>query len=138
MMQGSVAAQAGSACVNGANCIVHHQVQSAPLPPQEVGLDGIAVGLTSLATAFTFGTIVFAILGLAGGFGWAWFIRLRAEKIAADTAAQTVDDICNRLANEWFATEAPELIRRHVELIVDTTLGNGNDFSAADEIGDKA
>lgn len=84
-----------------------------------------------LSTAFTFGSILLAIIALAAGFAWGKIIAAAAKEEAQKAAKERADDYIQ----EWLAKEAPAIIRRRVDFILDATLGDGDDAEAADKIG---
>jgi D-arabinose 1-dehydrogenase-like Zn-dependent alcohol dehydrogenase len=84
-----------------------------------------------LSTAFTFGSILLAIIALAVGFAWGKIIAATAKEEAQKAAKERADDYIQ----EWLSKEAPAIIRSRVDFILDATLGDGDDAEAADEIG---
>ena len=50
----------------------------------------------------------------------------------------TAKETAEKIVKEWLGSEAPELIQKQVDLLTDTTLGPGNDGTAADDIGNQA
>ena len=50
----------------------------------------------------------------------------------------TAKETAEKIVKEWLGSEAPELIQKQVDLLTDTTLGPGNDVTAADDIGNQA
>ena len=50
----------------------------------------------------------------------------------------TAKETAEKIVKEWLGSEAPELIQKQVDLLTDTTLGPGNDGTAADDIGNHA
>ena len=40
--------------------------------------------------------------------------------------------------DQWLATEAPQIVRRHVENLVTASIGDGDEEEAAEEIGKEA
>jgi hypothetical protein len=50
----------------------------------------------------------------------------------------TAKETAEKIAKEWMVINAPELIQKQVDLLTDTTLGPGNDGTAADDIGNQA
>ena len=55
-----------------------------------------------------------------------------------ETAEKTAKETAEKIVKEWLGSEAPELIQKQVDLLTDTTLGPGNDGTAADDIGNQA
>jgi hypothetical protein len=71
-----------------------------------------------------------AILVVIAGFAWAKFVAHEAKEMAkADAETYIV---------KWMVEKAPGIIQSHVELLNDATIGEGNDASAADELGKEA
>ena len=92
------------------------------------------MSLTSQSNAITFGSVVLAIIVAIAGLAWGRVVTRNAEREARDMAKTCAE----AYIAEWLAKEAPGIIREHVELIMDATLGSGNDAAAADEIGKEA
>jgi hypothetical protein len=91
----------------------------------------MANSFASLSAAFAWGSIILAIVALFGGIAWGWLVTVKAER-----EARKIAEACTRdYIEKWLAEKAPELVRQRVDLLLDTTLGSGNDLSAADEIG---
>lgn len=105
------------------SCTAHIQPQAFP---------GVSSGdgLAALSTAFTFGSILLAILALIAGFAWG--------KIVAATARDEAKSAAKEWVADWMAKNGPGIIQAHVELLNDATVGEGNDAEAADEIGKEA
>lgn len=87
-------------------------------------------GLASLSTAFTYGSMVLAVLVLIAGYGWAKFVAHEAKEMAKADAKTYIDG--------WLADKAPGIIRQRVDFILDATLGSGSDDKAADDLGEQA
>jgi hypothetical protein len=91
----------------------------------------MANSFASLSAAFAWGSVILAIVALFGGIAWGRLVTVKAER-----EARTIAEACTRdYIEKWLAEKAPELVRQRVDLLLDTTLGSGNDLSAADEIG---
>jgi hypothetical protein len=107
-----------------------------PLPtnPPAVDWDPLANSFAALSAAFTWGAVLLAILTIALGLGWGILVRNWAEKEARKEAKEGVE----LHMRKWFAEEAPRLVRQHVELLQNTTIGATSDGEAADEIGKEA
>ena len=104
--------------------------EAAPAP----NWDAMANSFASLSLAFTWGTIILAVIALIGAVAWGWFVKGWAEKEARIEAER-----CAKLKiDEWLAVQAPQIVRRHFDNLQDATLGNGDDAQAADEIGKEA
>ena len=99
-----------------------------PIPPEHV--NSTADSLAALSTAFVYGSILLAVLVVIAGFAWAKFVAHEAKEMAKADAATYIA--------KWLAEKAPGLIREHVELLQDATLGTGDDDVAADDIGREA
>jgi hypothetical protein len=90
----------------------------------------LSTSLTSLSTAFAWGSIVIAGLAIVVTIVLGFVVVHRAEKEAHDTA--------KKCADEWLAANGPRLMREYVELIQSPAIdGNGNG-NAADEMGEVA
>ena len=107
---------------------------SVPAEPSTSAADA----LTALSAAFTYGSIVLAILAVIAGLAWGKLIAASAEKEASRAAKEMAKEAAGSYIAEWLAKEAPGIIQSHVELLMDATLGEGNDADAADEIGKEA
>ena len=97
-----------------------------------------ADSLAALSTAFTFGSIVLAVLAVIAGFAWSRIVTANAEKEAREEAKKVAKACADEYIKEWLAKEAPGIIRQRVDFLLDATLGPGNDAEAADEIGKEA
>lgn len=106
------------------------------VPPEPA--NNAADSLAALSTAFTYGSIMLAILALIAGFAWAKIVAAHAEKEARVEAQKVAKECADEYIGEWLSKEAPGIIRERVDFILDTTLGSGNDAEAADELGEKA
>lgn len=102
---------------------------SVPMAPQPEW-DALANSFASLGAAFAWGALVFALIALLGGIAWAKLVRGQAKEEAKRCAEETV--------REWLNKEAPGIIRQHLDLLRDTSLGTDDDDKAADEIGKEA
>ena len=96
--------------------------------------DAIAVALTAQSNAISFGAVVLAIIIAVAGLAWGKIITLNAEREARDMAKACADAYISK----WLAEEAPGIIREQVDLIIDATIGSGNDAQAADDLGEGA
>lgn len=102
---------------------------AAPAAPQPEW-DALANSFASLGAAFAWGSLIFALIALLGGIAWAKLVRGQAKDEAKRCAEETV--------REWLNKEAPGIIRQHIDLLKDTSLGTDDDDKAADEIGKEA
>ena len=75
-----------------------------------------------------------AVVAIIAALAWGKIVTATAEREARDMAKQCAQDYISK----WLAEQAPGIIRERVDLIMDTTLGPGNDAQAADEIGKEA
>ena len=105
--------------------------QAAPTSPD---WDAIAVSLTSQSNAIAFGAVVLAVMVAVAGIAWGVIITRNAEREARAMAKACAEDYIAR----WLADEAPGIIRERVDLIIDATLGPGDDAKAADDLGKSA
>jgi hypothetical protein len=126
-----VAGSANGGASNHSGCLCKDGgVRYALLPSVASGPTGNADGLAALSTAFVYGSILLAILVVIAGFAWAKFVAHEAKEMAkADAETYIV---------KWMVEKAPGIIQSHVELLNDATIGEGNDASAADELGKEA
>lgn len=102
------------------------------IPPEPASKT--ADSLAALSTAFTFGSIILAILVVLVGLAWGKIVAASAER----EAKQVAKDCADEYIREWMAKEAPGIIRSQVDLLNDATIGDGDDADAADEIGKEA
>ncbi len=94
-------------------------------------VNSVADSLAMLSTAFTFGSILLAIIALIAGFAWGKIVAATAEKEAKQAAKECAEEYIVK----WMADEAPAIIRKQVDLLNDATIGDGDDAQAADNIG---
>lgn len=122
--------------VNAASRSCSAPVALASAPSQGVGLewDALANSFAALSSAFTWGSLLLAVIAIAGSIGWGWVVRVWAEKEARKEATDCVE----KLMAKWLAEEAPQIVRRNVELLQNASLGDTDDEFAADEIGKEA
>lgn len=99
------------------------------VPPEPV--NNTADSLAMLSTAFTFGSILLAIIALIAGFAWGKIVAATAEREAKKAAKECAEEYIVK----WMADEAPSIIRKQVDLLNDATIGDGDDAQAADDIG---
>lgn len=105
-------------------------IAAAPQPEW----DALASSFAALSNSFAFGSLLLAAITLFAGIGWGLWIKGLAERIAKEEA----EKYASAKFEEWCRTEAPQMVRRHLDLLTDATLGTGNDATAADEIGEGA
>lgn len=102
------------------------------VPPEPT--TSTADSLAALSTAFTFGSLLLAVIALLGALAWGFVVKGWAETEAKKVAKACADEYIK----EWMAKEAPGIIRSQVDLLNDATIGEGDDADAADEIGKEA
>ena len=106
-----------------------------PQPADVPEWDAIANSFASLSAAFTWGALFLAVIAIVAALGWGYLIRVWAEKEAKYEA----QECAKREINRWLKEEAPQIIRKHVELLRNTSIGpNTDDDKAADEMGKEA
>lgn len=98
------------------------------VPPEPA--NSTADSLAALSTAFTFGSILLAVIALIAGFAWGRIVAASAKEEAQKAAKECAED--------WMARNGPGIIQRNVEFLNDATIGEGDDAQAADEIGKEA
>lgn len=98
------------------------------VPPEHA--NSTADALAGLSTAFTYGSMLLAVVVLLAGYGWAKFVAHEAKEMAKTDARDYI--------SKWMAEKAPGIIQSHVELLNDATIGEGDDANAADELGKEA
>ena len=96
------------------------------VPPEPA--NSTADALAGLSTAFTYGSMVFAVLALIAGFAWAKHVATEAKEMAKADAQNYID--------KWLAEKAPGIIRERVDFIIDATIGSGDDATAAEDLGE--
>jgi hypothetical protein len=92
--------------------------------------DFVSILLAALGVMIAVFTVIISILAIWGYNN----IQITAKETAEKTAKETAE----KIAKEWMVSNAPELIQKQVDLLTDTTLGPGNDGTAADDIGNQA
>lgn len=96
--------------------------------------DALANSLAALSAAFGWGSLLLALLAVLAGIGWGYVVKVWAENEARKEAAECV----KKLMDKWLAEEAPQIIRRNVELLQNASLGIDDDAEAADQMGEEA
>ncbi len=119
--------------VNAASRSCAIGTQTAPSVRQPTW-DALANSFASLSAAFAWGTIFLALVAVVAAIGWGFLVRHWAEREAKREAAECV----NRLVDKWLVEEAPQIVRKHVELLQNASLGGDDDEAAADEMGKEA
>ena len=72
----------------------------AIIATHEPNWEAVTTGLTSMSTAFSWGLVVLAVIGLLGLIGFGIFVRGWAKEEA------------RKVAQDWFDTEAPEILKQ--------------------------
>lgn len=84
------------------------------------------------------GAIVLAVVAVIVAVGWGYLVKVWAEKEAREEAERCANKIVEAHMQKWLSTEAPLIIRRHVDYLRDATLGDDDDDKAAEDIGKEA
>jgi uncharacterized membrane protein YidH (DUF202 family) len=92
--------------------------------------DFVSILLTGLSVMIAIGAIFIAVLAIWSYNHFKTLTEASAEKAASEKAEEMV--------LSWLSNEAPAVVRKHVDLLTDATLGNGDDDTAADDIGKEA
>lgn len=102
---------------------------SIPDPPatSSPNWDTIANALASVSVGLAWGSIFLALLAIFVGMEWGRKVVDRAEKEARKRAEEAME--------KWLADEAPMIVSRHVEYILNASLGSSDDEKAAEELG---
>ncbi len=117
--------------------------RACPAPVNEVAAkvqsqppewDALANSFASLSSAFAWGSIWLATVAIIAAAGWGYIVKRWAEDEARKAAAESVQ----KHMEKWLAEEAPQIIRKNVELLNNTSLGQNDDAEAADEMGKEA
>lgn len=99
-----------------------------PTPAPE--WDALANSFASLGVAIAWGGTILAIIALIAGIAWAKLLRGIAREEARRCAEERME--------KWLAEEAPQLLSRMNASMQDASLGDTEDFLAADEMGEEA
>jgi hypothetical protein len=94
----------------------------------------MANSFASLSTAFTWGSLILALVAIIGGLAWGWIVAKKAENEARTEAKRCAEAFIEK----WLADEAPRIVREHMENIGKASLGTGNPDEAADAMGNAA
>lgn len=78
------------------------------------------------------------MVAVLAALGWGYLVKGWAEKEAREEAERCAKKHTDAYINKWLATEAPQIVRRHVENLMNATLGDEDDETAAEEIGKEA
>ena len=120
---------------------MNHCAAATPVPPSAAlppNFDALAAAFGGLSAAFTWGTIILAIVAVLAAAGWGFLVKVWAEKEARQEAERCAQKHVEAHMQKWLATEAPQIVRRHVENLVNASLGDEDDEEAAEEIGKEA
>ena len=96
--------------------------------------DALANSFASLSNAFAWGSLLLAVIAIVSAGAWGWFVKGWAEKEAKKEAKECTQ----KFIETWLAEEAPQIVRRHVDVLRNTSLGTVDDDNAADSIGQEA
>lgn len=107
--------------------------QTAPTV-HEPPWDALANSFASLSAALAWGAILLALVAIVAAVGWGFLVRHWAEREARVEAAECV----KRLMDKWLIDEAPQIVRKHVELLRNASLGSDDEDAAADAMGKEA
>lgn len=114
------------------SCAPTHQPSPVPPPPN---WDALATTFGSLSVVIGLFGLLLGIIAIVAGFAWAKIVKRDAEDEARKEAKACVD----KMLGDWLATEAPQVVRRHVEYIVDASIdGDDDQEQAADAMGEGA
>lgn len=108
-------------------------VQTAPTV-HEPPWDALANSFASLSAALTWGTILLAMVAIVAAVGWGFLVRHWAER----EAKREAQECAQKFVDRWLVDEAPQIIRKHLELLTNASLGDANEDLAADEMGEEA
>lgn len=75
------------------------------VPPEPV--NSTADSLAALSAAFTFGSILLAMIALFGAIGWGFLVKIWSEREAREEA--------KRCTEKWLAEEAIPMLRREMQ-----------------------
>lgn len=125
-------------CERLVNTVAGHCVGATSSPPPQSQpppeWDALANSFASLSAALAWGSILLALIAIVAAIGWGFLVRHWAEREARAEAAECV----KKLMDKWLVDEAPQIIRKHVELLQNASLGEDGDGEAADEMGKEA
>lgn len=115
------------------SCAVPQSSPPAPTQPQPEW-DALANSIASLSSAFAWGSLLLAVVAILGALTWGWIVKGWAEK----EAKQEAERCAKQKIDAWLTDEAPNIVRRHVEMLNDASTGNVDDKVAADKMGEAA
>lgn len=112
---------------------------AAPIPQANVvtpgpNWDAMANSFAALSSAFTWGSIILALVGIFAGLAWGWAVAIKAGNEARTEAK----DCADKFISAWLRDEAPGIIRAHLDAINNSSLGRDDDDAAADAMGMEA
>lgn len=109
-------------------------VSAAGLP----NWDAMANSFAALSLAFTWGSLLLAVIALVSAIAWGYIVTKKAEAEAKTCAQECAVRIADEKIAAWLRDEAPGLIRKHVDNLQNPSLGDDGDGEAADKIGEAA
>ena len=104
---------------------------AASSPPE---WDALANSFASLSNTLAGMSLLVGVIALLAGIGWGLWVKKWAE----DTAKVEAKAHARALVEEWCRTEAPQIVRRHLDNLQNASLGRTDDGEAADEMGKEA
>lgn len=114
------------------------QIQQPPAVPQTSNFDGLAASFAALSAALTWGALVIAAIAFLAAIGWWQLVKHRSKEEAKTQvglcAKQHIDDYMDK----WTSEIAPKVIRSHVEYLMNASIGDDDDYKAADDMGKEA
>ena len=113
-------------------CLAPAVTQPATAPQPE--WDALATSFASIGNAFAMGSLLIGVLTLVAGIGWGLWVKKWAEEAAKVEA----EKYAKAKVEEWCRAEAPQIVRRHVDYLLNASLGKDDDGEAADEMGKEA
>lgn len=111
--------------------------QPAPVPVSP-NFDALAASFGSLSAALAWGSVALAVVALLAIAGWGYLVKIWAEREARTEAKKCAKEFVDEHMKHWLASEAPQIVRVHVEYIMDASLGDKDDGEAAEEMGKEA
>jgi hypothetical protein len=99
---------------------------------------GVATSFGALAADFAFGAGLVGLIAVIAVIGWGYFVRVWAKEEARAEAERCANKRVKELMDEWLAREAPQIVRRHIENLMNASLGEDDEEAAAEEMGKEA